>query len=132
MKFLQKLEIGAGFVTQLILLTYTCLLLVGSGNGIKGEIQGGIVLLAIPWFFSLLVAFGAYFHKWAYENWAALDFSQPEKPTGNAFIESFNGSFRDECLNVNRFLCLEDAKEKITAFREEYNHFRPRSARLGI
>jgi putative transposase len=66
--------------------------------------------------------------KWAYENDVILDFSRPGKPTDNAFIESFNGSFRDECLNVNWFLSLEDAKEKILAFKEEYNHFRPHSA----
>jgi transposase InsO family protein len=42
--------------------------------------------------------------KWAYENNVILDFSRPGKPTDNAFIESFNGSFRDECLNVNWFL----------------------------
>ncbi len=66
--------------------------------------------------------------KWAYENNVALDFSRPGKPTDNAFIESFNGSFRDECLNVNWFLSLEDAKDKIQAFKEDYNHFRPHSA----
>ena len=66
--------------------------------------------------------------KWAYQNNVALDFSRPGKPTDNAFIESFNGSFRDECLNVNWFLSLEDAREKITVFKEDYNHFRPHSA----
>ena len=66
--------------------------------------------------------------KWAYENNVRLDFSRPGKPTDNAFIESFNGSFRDECLNVNWFLSLEDAKEKINAFKEDFNHFRPHSA----
>lgn len=44
--------------------------------------------------------------KWAYENDVILDFSRPGKPTDNAFIEAFNGSFRDECLNVNWFLSL--------------------------
>ena len=39
--------------------------------------------------------------KWAYENMVTLDFSRPGKPADNAFIESFNGSFWDECLNVN-------------------------------
>ena len=62
--------------------------------------------------------------RWAYENIVTLDFSGPGKPTDNAFIESFNGSFRDECLNVNWFLSLEDAKEKIKAFKEDYNGFR--------
>jgi putative transposase len=65
---------------------------------------------------------------WAYENDVKLDFSRPGKPTDNAFIESFNGSFRDECLNVSWFLSLEDAREKINAFKKEYNHFRPHSA----
>jgi putative transposase len=70
--------------------------------------------------------------KWAYDNHVTLDFSRPGKPTDNAFIESFNGSFRDECLNVNWFLSLEDAKEKIQAFKEEYNSFRPHSALAGL
>jgi len=66
--------------------------------------------------------------KWAYENNVILDFSRPGKPTDNPFIESFNGSFRDECLNTNWFLSLEDAKEKIEQWREEYNKFRPHSS----
>ena len=65
---------------------------------------------------------------WAYENGVTLDFSRPGKPTDNAYIESFNGSFRDECLNVNWFLCVDDAKEKIEAWRVEYNEFRPHSS----
>jgi putative transposase len=51
--------------------------------------------------------------KWAYESGVTLDFSRPGKPTDNAFIESFNGSFRDECLNTNWFMSLEDARKKI-------------------
>ena len=70
--------------------------------------------------------------KWAYENKVVLDFSRPGKPTDNPFIESFNGSFRDECLNVNWFLSLDDAKEKIDAFREDYNGFRPHSSLCGL
>lgn len=57
-----------------------------------------------------------------------MDFSRPGKPTDNAFIESFNGSLRDECLNVHWFLSLEDAQEKIEHWRQEYNHFRPHSS----
>lgn len=49
---------------------------------------------------------------WAYQNDVTLDFSRPGKPTDNAFIESFNGKFRAECLNAHWFLTLEDAKEK--------------------
>ena len=70
--------------------------------------------------------------QWAYENEVTLDFSRPGKPTDNAFIESFNGSFRDECLNVNWFLSLEDAKEKIEEFKHDYNGFRPHSALCGL
>ena len=70
--------------------------------------------------------------KWAYENEVTLDFSRPGKPTDNPFIESFNGSFRDECLNVNWFLSLDGAKEKIEAFKDDYNGFRPHSALCGL
>ena len=66
--------------------------------------------------------------KWAYENNVTLDFSRPGKPTDNAFIESFNGSFRDECLNVNWFQSLGDARAKIESWRKEYNEFRPHSS----
>jgi putative transposase len=66
--------------------------------------------------------------KWAYDNKVTLDFSRPGKPTDNAYIESFNGSFRDECLSTHWFLSLEDAKEKIERWREEYNNFRPHSS----
>ncbi len=51
--------------------------------------------------------------KWAYENGVTLDFSRPGKPTDNPFIESFNGILRNECLNTNKFMSLEDAQEKI-------------------
>ena len=63
--------------------------------------------------------------RWAYENKVIMDYSRPGKPTDNPFVESFNGSFRDECLNAHWFLSLEDAVEKIEAWRQEYNHFRP-------
>ena len=68
------------------------------------------------------------FDKWAYENKVTLDYSRPGKPTDNPFIESFNGSFRDECLNMHWFLSLEDAYEKINTWTDEYNHFRPHSS----
>lgn len=57
-----------------------------------------------------------------------LSFSRPGKPLDNAFIESFNGSFRDECLNVNWFLSIEDARQKIEARRRDYNEFQPHSS----
>lgn len=68
------------------------------------------------------------FDKWAYEQRVTLDFSRPGRPTDNPFIESFNGSFHDECLNTHWFLSLDDAREKIESWRQEYNDFRPHSA----
>lgn len=65
---------------------------------------------------------------WAYFNKVKLDYSRPGTPTDNAYIESFNGSFRDECLNVNWFMSLEDARDKIERWRMDYNEFRPHSA----
>ena len=64
---------------------------------------------------------------WASFNGVKLDFSRPGKPTDNAFIESFNGKFRQECLNQHWFLSLEDAQEVIDAWREDYNRHRPHS-----
>jgi putative transposase len=65
---------------------------------------------------------------WAYHHGVQIDFSRPAKPTDNAFIESFNGSLRDECLNVHWFKSLEDAREKIEAWRIDYNESRPHTA----
>ena len=64
---------------------------------------------------------------WAYDQHVTLDFSRPSKPTNNAYMESINGSFRDECLNVHWFLSLTDAQEKIEHWRQAYNGFRPHS-----
>jgi putative transposase len=66
--------------------------------------------------------------KWAYDHGVVMDFSRPGKPMDNATVESFNGSFRDECLNVNWFLSMEDAQEKIEKWRQDYNEFRPHSS----
>lgn len=66
--------------------------------------------------------------KWAYGNQVTMDFSRPGKPTDNAFIESFNGRLRQECLNSHWFLSLDDAKFKIEAWRREYNESRPHSS----
>ena len=65
---------------------------------------------------------------WAYQRGVELNFSRPGKPTDNAMIESFNGALRDECLNANWFLSLSDAREKIEAWKSEYNEFRPHSS----
>lgn len=70
--------------------------------------------------------------EWAMKNGVALDFIDPGKPTQNAFIESFNGRFRDECLNQNLFFSLEDARNKISSWRNFYNEERPHSALGGM
>jgi putative transposase len=56
-----------------------------------------------------------------------LHFIDPGKPVQNAFIESFNGRFRDECLNENWFVSLTDARQTIEAWRIDYNTVRPHS-----
>jgi len=66
--------------------------------------------------------------RWASINNVTLDFSRKGKPTDNAFCKSFNGTFRDECLNTSWFLSIEDANEKIRNWRTEYNTFRQHSS----
>ena len=66
--------------------------------------------------------------QWAYQNQVALHFIERGKPTQNAFIESFNGKFRDECLNQNWFVSLDDARRIIEAWRVDYNTERPHSS----
>ena len=65
---------------------------------------------------------------WAYFNNVTLDFSRPGKPTDNAFIESFNGRLRQECLDPHWFVCLDDLRAKTEDWRREYNEDRPHSA----
>jgi putative transposase len=66
--------------------------------------------------------------EWAYRNAVKLEFSRPGKPTDNAFIESFNGRLRQECLNQNWFTSLDDAQQIVEAWREDYNEERPHSS----
>ena len=58
--------------------------------------------------------------RWAYEHGVTLDFSRPGRPIDNAFVESFNGRPREECLNAHWFLSLDDARDKIEAWRVFY------------
>ena len=66
--------------------------------------------------------------QWAYQNRVALHFIERGKPTQNALIESFNGKFRDECLNQNWFVDLRHAREMIETWRVDYNTVRPHSS----
>ncbi len=66
--------------------------------------------------------------QWAYENGVDWHFIEPGKPIENAYVESFNARFRDECLNENWFTGLADARQKIEAWRQDYNRHRPHSS----
>ncbi len=65
------------------------------------------------------------FHCWATRRNIAIEHTRPGKPSDNAYIESFNSIFRDECLNQHWFLNLHDAQEKIETWRRTYNEERP-------
>ena len=65
---------------------------------------------------------------WAYHAGVKIDFSRPGKPTDNAYIESFNGTFRSECLDAHWFATLAEARQVIEAWRHEYNESRPHRA----
>ena len=65
---------------------------------------------------------------WAYCHGIQLDFIRPGKPVENGFIESFNGRLRDECLNVEVFFTLDDVREKLARWQEDYNFTRPHSS----
>ena len=62
---------------------------------------------------------------WAYANGVELRFIRPGKPIENAYVESFNGKFRDECLNEHWFVSVAEAKAVIEAWRVDYNTVRP-------
>lgn len=66
--------------------------------------------------------------EWAYVNEVKLQFIKPGKPTQNGFIESFNGTLRNECLNENWFTDLVDARQIIETWRRKYNEVRPHSS----
>ena len=68
---------------------------------------------------------------WAYARGITLRFIRPGKPIENAYVESFNGKFRDECLNEHWFVSLADAKTAIEAWRVDYNSVRPHSSLAG-
>lgn len=72
------------------------------------------------------------FDSWAYARGIKIDFIQPGKPVQNCFVESFNGTFRDDCLNLHWFLSLEDARQTIEAWRNDYNRVRPHSSLGGL
>jgi putative transposase len=69
--------------------------------------------------------------QWAHGRGITLAFIDPGKPVQNAYVESFNGRFRDECLNESWFVSLADARHVIEAWRRDYNDARPHSGLAG-
>ena len=70
---------------------------------------------------------GSAFDGWAHRRGVHIHFIRPGKPVENAYAESFNGKLRDECLNENWFITMEDARTRIEAWRIDYNQVRPHS-----
>jgi putative transposase len=75
---------------------------------------------------------GRVLDRWAYRRNVRLHFIDPGKPVQNAFVESFNGKFRDQCLNEHWFVDLADARRTIAAHRQEYNSYRPHRSLGGM
>jgi len=71
---------------------------------------------------------GRVLDAWAYEQGVTLAFIRPGKPVENAFVESFNGRFRDECLNMHHFRSVRHARNLIEAWRQDDNEQRPHSS----
>jgi putative transposase len=69
--------------------------------------------------------------EWAYRKGVKLNFIRPGKPIENAYAESFNGRFRDECLNTNWFLSLKHVRDVIEEWRRDYKEVRPHSSLRG-
>lgn len=70
--------------------------------------------------------------QWCFKNGISLSFIKPGKPTENGHIESFNGTFRDECLNTNWFWSVKEAQIVIEKWRKEYNDERPHGSLGGL
>lgn len=70
--------------------------------------------------------------EWAYRMGVELAFIRPGKPVENAYVESFNGKFRDKCLNTHYFSTLQEAREIIQDWRDEYNQFIPHRSLKGL
>jgi len=63
--------------------------------------------------------------EWAYRRGVRLDYTRPGKPTDNGLIESFNGRLRDEFLNTHEFVTMHDVRERLMAWKDDYNNRRP-------
>jgi putative transposase len=89
---------------------------------IRGKFPVSIVMDNGPEFRSQAI------FAWAQQNGVQLDFIQPGKPTQNCFVESYNGTMREECLNENLFLNLNHARRILAQWVDDYNGLRPHSS----
>lgn len=71
---------------------------------------------------------GSALDAWAYQRGLKLQFIEPGKPVQNAYVESFNGRLRDECLNEHWFTTLDEARGLLEVWRQDYNTVRPHSS----
>lgn len=113
------LEVGTG-------LSARCVVAVLERLGQAGQKPQTIVLDNGPEFRSRRVV------GWAKRAGVELAFTEPGRPTQNAFVESFHGHFRDECLNLHLFMSLTEARREIEAWRQFYNTRRPHSSLGGL
>src|ERR1700752_3540238 len=114
--------------------TRECLLLYAnsalSGEKVAAELERFVRERGVPT--SITVDNGSEFSSramdaWAYGHGIRLDFIRPGKPVENGYIERFNGRLRDECLNLELFWSIQDAKTKLDAWQADYNTARPHS-----
>lgn len=106
-----------------------------SGHTVAAALDRAIGAGPVPR--SITVDHGTEFMSRALEDWAwqrgvQLDFIHPGRPVENAYIESFNGKLRDECLNAHQFHSIADAQTKIEAWRRDYNEERPHGSLANL
>lgn len=126
------LTVVDGFTRECVLL-YAAFSI--SGQEVARELSRAGILRGLPK--AIVIDNGSEFtgkamDQWAHENGVKLDFIRPGKPIENAYIESFNGKLRDECLSENWFTDLEDARKTIEEWRIDYNEERPHSSLGGL
>ena len=87
----------------------------------------GDLLLMFRWHYGPEFS-GKALDAWAFEYGVQIVFTHPGKPAANGHIKSLNGKYRDECLNQNVFLSLQDARRTVETWRKDYNQRRPHSS----
>ena len=124
-----QLADGRRFRALAVVEVFTCeSLAIGAGQSLKGEdvvrvlnqISAQLGVAEVLFCDNGSEFSGQAMDLWAYQHGVWIDFSRPGKPTDNAHVESFNGTFRQECLNAHWCMTLSEAKEIIEVWRPEY------------